>query len=267
MFTLSIIGAGRVGQTLGRLFADHKLFQIDAVCNQSIESSQKAVQFIGQGRAVSFFEELPKSDLFLIATSDSQILQTAQKLSQVVDLTGKTVFHCSGALSSDVLNFGDWHTASIHPIKSFADPCVAIKDFTGTYCGVEGDKQALNLLQPAFEKLGGNCFGISSGMKQVYHAGAVFASNFLPLLIEASLKCYEKSGVNRETAKQIIEPIIRLTLENSLNLEPKNALTGPVARGDFQAVETQYQSLQENLPEFAELYDLLSENLSNLLAK
>ena len=267
MLKLSIIGAGRVGQTLGRLFADSKLFQIDALCNQSIESAKKAVEFIGQGRAVESLQELSESDVYLITTSDSQISAIAKKLTDSVDLTGKIVFHCSGALSSAELNYGDFYKASIHPVKSFADPKLAINDFAGTYCGIEGDEEALEVLKPIFEQLGANCFDIDSEMKQVYHAGAVFASNFLPLLIEASLKCYEKSGVDREVAKQIIEPIIRLTLENSLKLEPKTALTGPVARGDYQAVETQFQSLQENLPEFAELYDLLSENLSKLLEK
>jgi predicted short-subunit dehydrogenase-like oxidoreductase (DUF2520 family) len=267
MLKLSIIGAGRVGQTFGRLFADSKLFQIDAVCNQSIESAQKAVEFIGQGRVVGLLHELSESDVYLIATSDSQISAIAKALTESVDLTGKIVFHCSGALSSTELGYGDFHKASIHPVKSFADPRLAINDFAGTYCGVEGDQEALVILKPIFEQLGGNCFDIASEMKQVYHAGAVFASNFLPLLVEASLKCYAKSGVNRDVAKQIIEPIIRLTLENSLKLEPKTALTGPVARGDYQAVERQFQSLQENLPELAELYDLLSENLSNLLLK
>lgn len=267
MLRLSIIGAGRVGQTLGRLFADSKLFQIDAVCNQSVESSQKAVGFIGQGRAVESLQELSESDVYLITTSDSQISAIAKKLTESVDLNGKVVFHCSGVMSSKELNYGNFHKASIHPVKSFADPNFAIGDFAGTYCGVEGDEDALEVLKPIFEQLGAHCFDIDCEMKQIYHAGAVFASNFLPLLIEASLKCYEKSGVNRELAKQIIEPIIRLTLENSLKLEPKTALTGPVARGDYQAVETQFQSLQGKLPEFAELYDLLSENLSKLLVK
>ena len=51
MQTLNIIGAGRVGQTLARLWHARAVFQIGAVCNRSIGSAQAAVTFIDAGKA------------------------------------------------------------------------------------------------------------------------------------------------------------------------------------------------------------------------
>jgi predicted short-subunit dehydrogenase-like oxidoreductase (DUF2520 family) len=68
--------------------------------------------------------------------------QPAQRLAQAVPLTGSVVFHCSGALASDRLQAvraAGGAVASVHPIRSFADPQAVAQAFAGTYCGMEGD--------------------------------------------------------------------------------------------------------------------------------
>ena len=44
--------------------------------------------------------------------------------------------------------------ASVHPLKSFADPATAVANFAGTWCVMEGMPAALAVLQPAFEQIG-----------------------------------------------------------------------------------------------------------------
>jgi hypothetical protein len=62
MKTLSIIGAGRVGQTLGRLWARNGVFEIREVVNRSLESGSAAVAFMGAGRALPGLEQMSQAD-------------------------------------------------------------------------------------------------------------------------------------------------------------------------------------------------------------
>jgi predicted short-subunit dehydrogenase-like oxidoreductase (DUF2520 family) len=170
---------------------------------------------------------------------------------------GTVVFHLSGALSSSELNpvrDQGASVASVHPVMSFADPTKATGDFDGTWCGMEGDDQAIAQLEPAFEGIGARCFRIEASGKSLYHAASVIACNYLVTLEEFSLQTFEAAGIRRETALEILAPILRGTVENILALGTTEALTGPVARGDVSVIERHLQALEQWNPEIAALY-------------
>ena len=52
MKTVNIIGAGKLGKTIGQLLVRSNLVKIQGVCNRSIESSIAAISFIGEGTPV-----------------------------------------------------------------------------------------------------------------------------------------------------------------------------------------------------------------------
>lgn len=261
MKTLNIIGCGNVGKTLAYLWVKHGVFQIQDVCNRSLESAQNACEFIGQGKPFRSFNDLRAADIFLIGTADQSIAKCCELLveSNVLQ-AGNIVFHCSGALPASILesakNVGA-SIASIHPIKSFADPSLCITNFAGTFCGIEGDQKALNVLEPAFQVIGGHTLQINSANKTFYHAASVVASNYLTALIELSIQSYVKAGLNREQALQIIAPIAHGTVNNIRELDTAQALTGPIARGDLSTVTMQLNAFQDWKPEYGELYRLL----------
>ena len=102
--TLNIIGAGNVGKTLGRLWTLNQTFVCQDVLNRSIGSSQRAVSFIGAGRAIDGYADLRPADVWMIAAPDDQIMQCAEQLAHAGSLSaGSVVFHCSGALLSSEL--------------------------------------------------------------------------------------------------------------------------------------------------------------------
>jgi predicted short-subunit dehydrogenase-like oxidoreductase (DUF2520 family) len=174
--------------------------------------------------------------------------------------TGNIVFHCSGALPASILdrakNVGAL-IASVHPIKSFADPSLCITNFAGTFCGVEGDDAALVVLEKAFQAIGGQTLQVDSANKTFYHAASVVVSNYLTALVELGIQSYVKAGLTRAQALQIIVPIAHGTIKNIIELDTANALTGPIARGDVATVETQLNTFQNWKPEYGELYRLL----------
>ncbi len=147
--------------------------------------------------------------------------------------------------------------ASIHPIKSFADPSLCITNFAGTFCGAEGDSTALVELEKAFQAIGGQILQVDSANKTFYHAASVVASNYLTALLELSIQSYVKAGLTREQALKIIDPIAHGTIKNIIELDTARALTGPIARGDVSAVSTQLNAFNQWKPEYGQLYQLL----------
>ncbi|MEO6919055.1 MAG: Rossmann-like and DUF2520 domain-containing protein [Collimonas sp.] len=256
--TLSIIGCGKVGQTLGRLWHRQRAFTLLDILNRSNASAQRARTFIGAGDVATSYDELRCTEVFLIAAGDDQIAACCDALAAAGKLQpGSIVFHCSGALSSLELAAATGlgaAVASIHPIRSFALPRQVATSFDGTFCGVEGDAAALAVLKPAFRTIGAQLVAIRREQKTLYHAAAVFASNYLVTLIDVAQQAYAAAGITPEDALKLIQPLLTESVANAFRLGPATALTGPIARGDLETVARQQQALQQWQPQVAALY-------------
>ncbi len=152
------------------------------------------------------------------------------------------VFHCSGAQSVAVLEplaAVGWHVASAHCILSFTNVATALAQFPGTPCALEGDAQPRALLRPAFTTIGARCFDIASEDKLLYHAAAVFATNFLPVLQATAESLWQSTGMPAELMPDLRKRLLRNAVANIIALGPKAALTGPAERGDTAAIARQ----------------------------
>lgn len=257
--SLNIIGAGKVGRTLGRLWQAQGILAIGDILNRSAVSAANARTFIGAGRPVRHMDELRPADVWMIAVGDDTIAACCDTLAACGLLRPHDiVFHCSGALSSDALHAAHSKgalVASAHPVRSFATPEDAAADFAGTWCGVEGDAQALHVLRKIFSRIGARLVELRPEAKTIYHAAAVFASNYLVTLMDVAIQAYTRAGVPAETALMLMEPLVRGTVDNVFKTGPHLALTGPIARGDMATVERQQAALSSWNEEYAVLYE------------
>ena len=267
--TLNLVGAGRVGQTLARLWTQTGVFAVQDVLTRSPASARAACGFIGAGEPVHSLDMMRPADIWLIATTDAHIAASAKALAAhaspwansaaaslsrqtglanaavtglAVSTPCPTAFHCSGALGADQLAplaaLG-WHTASAHPILSFATPQAACAQFAGTPCALEGDPAARALLQDAFTAIGAQCFEVRSQDKLLYHAAAVFATNFLPVLQSVAEDAWRATGVPEALLPHLRASLLHNAVANITRLGPQGALTGPAARGDTGAIARQ----------------------------
>lgn len=266
MLSLNLIGAGRAGQTLARLWHQAGLLQIQAVVCRQQAHAEQAVEFIGAGIPTNCLVSRPNAHVWLIATPDDQIANVAGQLAQA-NVKGSVAFHLSGSLNCDnlaTLRGCGLALASIHPIRSFAQPQLACQQFAGTYCGVEGDAAALAVLVPLFQHIGASTFNIEGQHKSLYHAGSVIACNYLVSLLESGLQCFEAAGVSRDQALAALGPLLHGTLDNVAQLGTQRALTGPIVRGDVAVVANHQRALQQSLPHLAPLYQLLGQHTLQL---
>lgn len=243
---LNIVGAGHVGRVLGRLFAATGSYQIQDVLTRSHASALSATTFMQAGTAVADITALRRADVWMLAVGDDQIAPVCADLAATGLLQGAVVFHCSGARSSGALQAASdagARVASVHPVRSFADPAAVAQDFAGTFCGVEGDTAALAALSPALAAIGARPVVIDAAAKTVYHAAAVFASNYLVTVIDAALRAWQAAGIPADVARELARPLATETLANVFRLGPETALSGPIARGDWATVKRQHEAV------------------------
>lgn len=263
--TITCVGAGRLGTTLCRLLQEQQStisISIGQVLNNSLESSLRAVEFIGGGAAAKDSQQLKPADLWLISTPDDAIQEVSEALAQSGVLApGNIVFHCSGSLSSKILRLPDdqCYRASVHPTHSFANPAKSVSTFPGSSCAVEGDEQAVKLLTLLFAAIGGKCFPLKSDKKGLYHAATVMACNNLVALLAMSKQMLAEADIDPAQQELILNPLIRQTVDNYLNnSDPADSLTGPVSRGDETTVATHLSALSSN-PQWHGAYTVLGE--------
>jgi predicted short-subunit dehydrogenase-like oxidoreductase (DUF2520 family) len=268
------LGCGRVGSTLGYLWSTQSVFLIQDVHNTSVASAVQGVQFIGEGRPVQHLGDMRPADVWMIAVPDGQIKNAARELSNttidsVFIASGAIIFHCSGALSSAELQpLADKGSriASAHCILSFSAPSSAVSQFAGTPCALEGDLSAIKTLQPAFEAIGANCFDLAAQDKVLYHAAAVFATNFLPVLQVVAADLWLSTGMPKELITPLNASLLNKAVQNITAQGAANSLTGPAARGDAELVAMQGAAVAEWNADAGAAYAALSQ-LATRIAK
>ena len=261
MKSFSIVGAGKVGTSLGKALveAGYTLESLSCLTQSEAEESR---QIIGSGEpSLNNIQAAQNGEILFITVPDDRIKDVVLELdSSKLSWQGKTVFHCSGLLPSGVLNplkSKGASTASFHPIQAFAHKNAMSSIFLGTYFSLEGEEQAVFTAKTMVLDLGGRSIEITPEDKPKFHAAFSIGSNFLVVLVDSAVTLLKSSGLSEEKAIQILRPLLCVTLNNITESSLGSALTGPIARGDIQTVRAHLDALKL-FPGVEEVYRLLA---------
>jgi predicted short-subunit dehydrogenase-like oxidoreductase (DUF2520 family) len=243
--TFNVIGCGRVGQTLAALLHQRGQVLVQDLYSRSFSSAEQAAKFVGAGQPVPELADMRSADVWLLSVPDAQVGAAAQAELQPLQALG-----C--------------HVASAHPVLNFASPETGVRQFAGTPCGLEGDAPALVWLHTALTAIGGRCFEIASADKPLYHAAAVFSSNFTVVLQGIAQDAWQSAGVPPELMRPLTEALLKSTVDNVLAMGPAKALTGPAARGDTAVVQAQGEVVKRWNAPAGEVYKTLSQLAAQL---
>lgn len=179
---------------------------------------------------------------------------------------GCAAFHLSGALGTDplapLLEKG-YSVGTLHPLQSLADPVLGAEQLKGVYFAVSGEPAAILAARRMVHPLGGSVLTVPVARRPLYHAAAVFASNYLAGLLGAAGRLMVQAGVPEDEALEAILPLARGSLDNLGRLGPVRALTGPVSRGDVETVRLHLRTLE---PRERALYASMGLEVLNLAA-
>jgi predicted short-subunit dehydrogenase-like oxidoreductase (DUF2520 family) len=275
--TISIIGAGRLGQALA-IALQSTGYPILALVARRRQKAEEVGAVLGDFKpqprllAASQLAELPPTDLILISTPDDAIQETAHKLSKLQRGRGQgAVLHTSGALSSDALaplSATGFETGSIHPLVSISDPVSGAESLRGAFYCLEGTRKARSLAEAIVRDLDGNSFTIKPENKALYHAAAVMASPHLIALLDLAIKMLAACGLSQSKAQKVLAPLLESTVNNLKTSNPRQALTGTFARGDITTVRRHLDALStEEMAEALEVYKLLGLHSLQLAEK
>ena len=266
MKSLNVIGCGRVGTTLAALFHRHGVCDVQDLYSRTPGNAQDAARIIGSGNCVARVSDMRPADIWMLSVPDTQVASVASSLSEHVATFPSAVekpvaFHCSGFLPASALKplqTLEWLTASVHPVFNFADPARCVSQFMGTPCGLEGNEKAISLLSDLLNAVGGKCFSVQTESKPLYHAAAVFSSNFLSVIQAIAREAWVAAGVPETLIPLIHESLLRGSVENLLAMGPAKAITGPAARGDTSVVTVQGGLVTQWHPEAGDIYHKMS---------
>jgi predicted short-subunit dehydrogenase-like oxidoreductase (DUF2520 family) len=260
--SFSVIGCGRVGISLA-VFLSRAGYGAAGFCSRRLASAEAARVAAGSGKVFrSPLEAAAGGGVLFLTTPDNTIEGVCDAIAEQGGFRpGMTVLHCSGALSSAILDSAaeaGAHTGSLHPLQSFAEYVEGqANPFRGINMSVEGDGQAVAMGTRMIRALEALPFTIPTRSKTLYHAAAVVASNYLVTVQGAALKLLCQTGLDEATAFRVLEPLILGTLDNIRGRGVAAALTGPVARGDAGIVGRHLEDIQRVCPELSELYRVL----------
>jgi predicted short-subunit dehydrogenase-like oxidoreductase (DUF2520 family) len=179
-------------------------------------------------------------DLVLLCVPDTAIPDVSRCLAPGRGWVG----HVSGATPLAALAPHE-RRFSLHPLQTF-DTSGNAAQLDGAWAAVSGEtEEALGVARELAELLGLRPFELAEANRTLYHAGAVFASNYLVTLQRAAIRL----GVPADG----LVPLMTRTIENGFEL------TGPIARGDWATVEAHKEAIRAADPELEPLYETLAE--------
>ncbi len=261
---ISFIGAGKVGTTLAYLLKN-KGYNVIGVTSRNIASAERAATFMGNNISYSndLYVFIDDSDVVFITTNDDAIGNVANSIIKNCQIKAGQIFiHTSGSLSSSVLkplkDKGGF-IASMHPLQTVANPEEGIKNIMGSIFAIEGDETALPVITEIAKKLDGVPFQITEDKKPLYHLAAVIACNYFVTLLNTSLDIFKIINIDEDIGLEGLLKLVHGTINNVERLGTKNALTGPIARGDIETVKGHLKAMKNFAPELLLLYKVLGD--------
>jgi predicted short-subunit dehydrogenase-like oxidoreductase (DUF2520 family) len=254
---VSVVGAGRVGSAIG-VALSRAGYPITAAWSRSRAGRQRVHRLLDVP-VLDPAECVAAADITFVTVPDDAIIDIVELLAPAVRLNSY-VIHTSGGTSIsslDAAKRAGAKTGCLHPLQTIPDATRGAEALEGASVAVTTDAENTNALMRIARAWGGKPFLLDDENKRVYHAAAVFASNYAVSTIWAATTLLSRAGI--KNAGQLLGPLVRASVDNALNNGGRKAITGPVVRGDTKTVKQHITALKELDPAIANGYRAFAE--------
>ena len=189
---------------------------------------------------------LPRAGILFLAVPDGAVPEMAARIAEMQPARDLAVVHCSGALRLDALSaLGSNPRGSFHPLQSF--PAPRDRDaFAGITIAVDATTPGLlRRLRELARNLEARPRRVRDAERVLYHAAAVFASNYVIASVAEGVRVLEAAGWKRKEAERALLPLVEGAVANLRRRGITEALTGPVRRGDAETVARHLGELED----------------------
>lgn len=237
---LGILGGGRAAWAYGSAW--RRIGRPLAGVWLREESSSRIAALLDTERRT--LDELAReSDLLLVAVSDRAIAEVTESIPE----TAAIVFHASGALTALRGGF------SLHPLQSLP-PVGEPSRLDEALLVFEGNHR--EVARELAEAIGARFAEVTAETKARYHAGAVFGSNYVALMLELA-----EQLIGIDDARDDLVRLAHSAIANWRAGEGRGRFTGPAIRGDRETIARHLEALSAR-PQLARIYELLAAELA-----
>lgn len=242
--SIGIIGPGRAGLGLALALRGAGL-AVAGVHGRRRKSVPRGVRLSVGGMP----PWLGEAGVVLLAVRDDALPGLVRALVRSGLARGCVFLHLSGALTSRVLaplRARGAAVGAMHPLMTVSDePRRAAAHLRGATFAIEGDAAAVRAARRLARAVAAVPVAIRPSGKARYHAGAVFASNYLVTMLATAQAQLVAAGLSEPAARRALAPLARASLANVADHGPLRALTGPVARGDVATLRRHLAALPD----------------------
>lgn len=262
---IGVVGSGALGNALAQRL-QRKFFKINAIVSRNTRSARRLARKINCPHSGGDLSILRNCNFIIITVPSPEISRVAKKILDG-SFYGKNAIlvHTSGAWDSKILTAVQrsghqaFSVAAMHPMQTF--PAVikwndrSLENyFNNVFFGVDGSGQAVAVTRRVARTIGAGSFMIPGKMKGLYHAGGVFASNFMVALMFMAQKIYKHAGLSDRQSRDLLYPIMRQTLNNIFQFGSAASLTGPAARNERTIIKKHLKDLKIFGSDFENVY-------------
>jgi len=187
---------------------------------------------------------MPREGIVFLAVPDGAVTESAARLARMRPDARLSFVHLSGALGLAALEpLRGCALGSFHPLQSFPvprDPSA----FKGITIGVDATTPALERrLRSLARAIGGRPKHVGDEERVLYHAAAVYASNYVDVVVAEAVRLLRQIGWGEAEATAALMPLVEGGVQNIRDRGPIRALTGPIRRGDAETVRRHLEAL------------------------
>ena len=251
MISIVLFGAGNLATHLFKALLKAEKFKVVQVYNHKPESLEF---FKDKTNITTNLEDVLPADVYLFSLKDDVISLLAKKL----NYKKAFVLHTSGSTPLSVFSHFE-RFGVIYPLQTFSRNKDV--DFKKVPICIEANNEVdLQILEQLALEITTRVYKISSEQRKALHVAAVFVSNFVNYLYTEGQEICNKNEIPFE----ILHPLILETATKIVDLNPKEAQTGPAKRNDQEVINSHLELLNM---EQQKLYKLLTESIQNLHGK
>jgi predicted short-subunit dehydrogenase-like oxidoreductase (DUF2520 family) len=268
---VALIGAGRVATALAVLLERAGYRAVAASGREASEDRVKRhLPFAAFYSPSEAHVAARSASLVVLGVPDDSIASLCSELAGRVGFhRGQWVLHLSGSVGLDALAPAHLLGAdilSLHPLQSFPSLEEGIRRLPGSSVAVTAlDEEGFDAGEELARDVGGKPFRLSDHAKPLYHAAAVFCSNYLVAVEGMAEHLFRLAGLPDPVP--MFGPLARTALEATLADGPEAALTGPAVRGDVGTVRRNLEALSRQAPEAVAPYVALARLAADLAAR
>jgi predicted short-subunit dehydrogenase-like oxidoreductase (DUF2520 family) len=264
--SLAIIGAGRAGSALA-IAAHEAGYLVAAVASRRGEVARLLADTVGAEAVATPLAAVMSADLTLLAVPDGAIPTVAASIAASgVALRGRGIVHLGARFGPGViasLGTAGAELGVLHPLQALAGPGSASL-LDGSFFRIDATGTLRTRLLAFVVALGAQPLEIDPSQARLYHAAAVLAGNAPLALLAEATKLLEAAGVSRAQAHEALAALLEGAARNARHAGAADALTGPVARGDSDAITAHLDALAAH-PDARDLYLHLTRAMEALV--